>query len=227
MPGRDFGGEVDLAEPAAGEDGAVDELLEGDSGEGGVSGGLGGAAGGLERGAEVPAVGDDDGWGEQDVGGFGVLDVGGEGVDEESVPAEEGEVGAGGAAFGEVGAAGGKEVHFDVELGGVGRDGDVVAVHVNQVALPLDGLAGGRGDDEARLVDEGSGGAVLAWDPLRVDEGEEAGLDGDDFGGVEDFAGSVGEVDGEGDGCGLSGYGKGGGAEGGQGDEARQHVVSS
>ena len=54
--GGDIGSEVDLAEPAAGEDGGVDELLEGDGLEGGGGGGFGGAVGGLERGAEVPAV---------------------------------------------------------------------------------------------------------------------------------------------------------------------------
>ena len=69
---------------------------------------------------------------------------------------------------------------------------------------------------------------MLAGDPLGIDEGEGAGLDGDGFGGVEDFAGGVGEVDGEGDGCGLGAGGEGGGAEGGQGDEAGQrHAVSS
>ncbi len=142
--GRDVGGEVDLAEPAAGEDGRVDELLEGDGLEGGVGGGFGGAAGGIERGAEVPAFGDGDAGGDDDVGDVGVRRCAGlgaaEGIDEDGVPAEEREVGAGGAAFGEVGAAGGEEVHLDVELRGACGDGDVVAVHVDEVALPLDGL---------------------------------------------------------------------------------------
>ena len=85
-----------------------------------------------------------------------MLDVAVERVDEEGVPAEQREVGAGGAACGEVGAAGGEEVHLDVELGDAFGDGDVVAVHVDEVALPLDGLAGGRGDEEAGLVDDGA-----------------------------------------------------------------------
>ena len=87
----------------------------------------------------------------------------------------------------------------------------MVAVHVDEVAFPFDGRAFGGGDDEAGLVDEWASGAVLAGDPFGVDEGEGSGLDGDGFDRVEDFAGSVGEVDGEGDGCGLGGCGERGG----------------
>ncbi len=73
--GGDVGGEVDLAEPAAGEDGGVDELLEGDGLEGGGGGGFRGAVDGIERGAEVPAFGNRDAGGDQDVGDVGVRDV--------------------------------------------------------------------------------------------------------------------------------------------------------
>jgi hypothetical protein len=64
---------------------------------------------------------------------------------------------------------------------------------------------------------------VLAGHPLGVDEGHGAGLDGNGLDGVEDFARSVGEVDGEGDGCGfhpgLGAGNNGGSAERGQRDE--------
>ena len=98
----------------------------------------------------------------------------------------------------------------------------MVAVHVDEVALPLDRLVGCGGDDEAGLVDDGAGGAVLAGDPLRVDEGEGAGLDGDGLGGVEDLARSVGKVDGERNGRSLGAGSECGGAQGGQGKEAKQ-----
>ena len=78
--------------------------------------------------------------GDEDVGDVGVRDVAVEGIDEDGVPAEEREVGAGGATFGEVGAAGGEEVGLDIQLGGVRGNRDVVAVHVNEVALPLDAV---------------------------------------------------------------------------------------
>ena len=116
--GGDVGSEVDLAEPAAGEDGGIDELLEGDGLEGGGGGGLGGAVDGVKGGAKVPAFGDPDAGGDHDVGDVGLGDAAGlraaEGIDEDGVPAEEREVGAGGASLGEVGSAGGEEVHLDV-----------------------------------------------------------------------------------------------------------------
>ncbi len=80
----------------------------------------------------------------------------------------------------------------------------MVAVHVHEIALPLDALTGGRCDDETGLVDDGSGGAVFARNPFGVDEGHRPGLNGDGFGGMQDLAWSVGEIDGECDGRGLS-----------------------
>ena len=70
----------------------------------------------------------------------------------------------------------------------------MIGEHVDFVALPLDGLTVCR-DEEAGHVFDGAGGAVLAGDPLGIDDGERAGGDGHGLGGVEDFAGGVGEVD--------------------------------
>ncbi len=89
-------------------------------------------------------------------------------------------------------------------------------------------------DDEAGLIVDGTVGGVLAGNPLRVDQGQRAGLDGDGLGGVEDFAGGVGEVDREGNGGGGRGGSLGddrggrscGDKEGGRGKEAEErHLV--
>ena len=70
---------------------------------------------------------------------------------------------------------------------------DVEGVHVDQVAPPRDGFSIG-GELEAGDVGDGAGGAVVAGDPLRVDERERAGLYGDGERRADEAARGFGEV---------------------------------
>ena len=193
--GGDLGGEGELVEVLAGDDGGVFELLDGG---GGVVGGaaLGMlrvvAVGGSESGADAPACGDSDGGLDGDVfdGGVG-------GVEEELFPLEDGEL------LGE--ARGDDAVEVRVEGGDAGGDGDVELVEVDVVATPGEGLAVGGEDDAGDLAD-GAGGAVVAGDPLGRGEGDGAGGDGDVDLGVVELAWGLGEVGGDLDG-GLLGEG--------------------
>ena len=167
VPGRDFGGEGELVEVLAGEDGGVFQLLDG----GGLK--LGGAACfgvgvvgpcGRERGAEAPAGGD--GHAGLD-GDFLHGDVGG--VEHELFPLEDGDL--------VVGAMGDDAVEMGVEGGDAFGDGDVELVEVGVVATPVEGLAVG-GEDDAGDVGDGAGGAMVAGDRLGGDEGVGPGLTG-------------------------------------------------
>src|SRR6202522_4267850 len=98
-----------------------------------------------------------------------VSGVGARGIKYQRVPAEQREVGAGGAARRELRAGRAKEIQLDVERGDTGRNGDVVAEHVDEVAFPLNACPFRSGDDDAGGVDDGASRAVLAGDPLGVD----------------------------------------------------------
>ena len=197
--GRDLGGEGELVEVLAGDDGGVFELL--DCGCGEVGGAAFGmlrvvAVGGGEGGADAPACGDFDGGLDGDVfdGRVG-------GVEEELFPLEDGELLAD--------ARGDDAVEVGVQGGDAGGDGDVELVEVFVVATPGEDFAVGGEDDAGDVVDW-AGGAMVAGNPLGGGEGDWAGLDGDvDFGVVE-LAGGVGEVGGDLDG-GLLGLQEGGG----------------
>ncbi len=163
--GRDFGGEGELVEVLAGDDGGVFELLDGGGGE------VGGAAlrvlrvvavGRGEGGADAPAFGDCDGGLDGDLfdGGVG-------GVEEELFPLEDGELLAD--------AGGDDAVEVGVERGDAGGDGDVELVEVFVVATPGEDFAVGGEDDAGDVVD-GAGGAMVAGDPLGCGEGDGAGL---------------------------------------------------
>ena len=70
-------------------------------------------------------------------------------------------------------------------------------VHVDEVAAPSDGFAV-RGELEAGDVGDRADGAVVAGDPLRVDERERAGLYGDRESAADEAAWGFGEIGAEG-----------------------------
>ena len=176
-------------EVLAGDDRRVFELLD--------AGGLerGGAAylcvgvvgaGGGERGAEAPAGGDGHAGLNGDVADG---DVGG--IEQELLPLEDGDfVG---------GARGDDAVEMGVQRGDALGNLDVKLVEVLVVATPVDGLAV-DGEDDAGDIGDRAGGAVVAGNPLRGDEGGGAGLDGEIDLRVIELAGSFGEVGGDADG---------------------------
>ncbi len=78
-----------------------------------------------------------------------------------------------------------------MEGGDAGRNGDVELVEIDIVATPGEGLAVG-GEDYAGDGVDGTGGAMVAGNPLRGGEGERTGGDGEiDFGVVEAAGASV------------------------------------
>ena len=142
VPGGDFGGEGELVEVLAGDDGGVFELLDGGDGvllRGGAGGGVvvvledagggwrgvAGAPVGGEGGADAPAGRDGDGGLD-----FDVLDGDVGGIHHEALPLEAGHL-AGVAALGDV-------VEVDVKIGDAGGDVDVELVEVDVVAAPGD-----------------------------------------------------------------------------------------
>ena len=151
-------------------------------------------AGGGERGAEAPAGGDGHAGLDGDVADG---DVGG--IEHELLPLEDGDF--------IVGAGGDDAVEMRVERGDALGDFDVVLVEVLVVATPVDGLAV-DGEDDAGDIRDRAGGAVVAGNPLRGDEGGGAGLDGEIDLRVVELAGSFGEVGGNADG-GLAEAGSG------------------
>ena len=74
---------------------------------------------------------------------------------------------------------------------------DVDGVHVDKVAAPRGGLAAG-GKLEAGDVGDGADWAVVAGDPLRIDQRERAGLHGDRERAADEAAGGFGQVGAEG-----------------------------
>ncbi len=204
--GLDLGGERELVEVLAGDDGRVFELLDvgdgvlGGHGRGGCGvvllidagvGGRGDGTDGLQRGAGAPAGGNGEAGLNRDVLG---RDVGR--VEEQLLPLEDRHLG------GDAGR--GDAVEVGVQGGHAGGDGDVELVEVLVVAAPGQDLTVG-GEDDAGDVIDGAGGAVVAGDPLGGDEGDGAGLDRDLDLGVVEVACALGEVGGDLDGVRLGG----------------------
>src|SRR5277367_6603848 len=104
---------------------------------------------------------------------------------------------------------------MSVKSGDAFRNGDVEFVQVFIVAASRENFAVGGEDDAGDVVD-GTGGAVVARNPLGGNEGDGAGCDGDVNLGVVELAGTIGEVGGDLDG-GLLGLQQAGDGEGEQG----------
>jgi hypothetical protein len=86
-----------------------------------------------------------------------------------------------------------------VEGGDALGDFDVELVEIFVVATPGEGLSVGS-EDDARDLLNGAGGAMIAGDPLRGDEGGGSGLHGKVYFGVVELAWCLGEVGGDADG---------------------------
>jgi hypothetical protein len=199
--GSDFGGEGELVEVFAGDDGGVFELFDG--GGSVVSEAALGmlwivSVGWGECGADAPALGNFDGGLDGD---FFDWRVGG--IEKEFFPFEDCELLAD--------ARGDDAVEVGVEGGDAGGDGYVELVEVFVVTAPGKDFAIGGEDDAGDLVD-GAGGAMVAGDPLGSGEGDGAGSDRDLDLGVINLSGGIGEVRGDLDG-GFLGFEEAGGAE--------------
>ncbi len=209
--GGAVGGDVHFSDGIAGErhdfqefsgdDGRVDQRGERNGGEVDFVSAL---AGDGKRGAELPAVGKFQAGGVVDVVGLPAF-----GIKQDLVPADDGQFVGGGGAGGESAfeRCGGKEVEFGSDFGRPGGDFHVEGEAVEQVAAPFQSLAGGE-EFQAGEIDDGAVRGVFAGNPLGIVEGKVAGGRGNFQRGVEDFSGSVGGVDRDGDGgrgCGKRG----------------------
>ncbi len=124
------------------------------------------------------------------------------GIERYQVPVEDHQL-VGGSGIEAAGAAAGRDV-VEADLHAVGARGHVAVegVHVDVVAMPRDGLAGGLEAQLNHIID-GPGGAMIAGEPLRVVEGERAGRGGNGETRMKDAARGLARVDVELDG--LSG----------------------
>ncbi len=186
--GLDLRGERELVKVETGIHGRVFQLLDRSDGElvriGGA--GAGDAAFGFQGGADSPSLGDGDRGLDGDLRYRNVS-----GIEQQTFPLKGGQLGGLTPRV--------DEVEMGVEEGDAFRDGQVVLKHVDVVATPLQGFAVRGEDDAGDGVDDGRG-AMGAGDPLRRDEGNRAGFDGDVDLGVVELAGGLGEV-----GCDLNG----------------------
>ena len=191
--GDGIAGQRDDFQKFSGDDRGIDQRGEGDGGEVNFVSAL---AGDGKRRAELPSVGKFQAGGVVDVVGFVAL-----GIEQDLIPADDGQLVGGGGAGGESAfeGGGGEEVELGVNFCYAGGDFDVEGESVEQVAAPFQGLAGG-GELQSGEIDDGAVGSVFAGNPLGVVEDEVAGRGGDFQRGVEDFAGGGGGVDGDGDG---------------------------
>ncbi len=189
-----FGGRIlrerDDLQEFSGDDRRVDERGERNGRELDLVSAL---AGDGKRGTELPSVGKFQAGDVVDVVGLPAF-----GIEQDLVPADDGEFVGGGGTCGESAfeGCGRKEVEFGGNLGHAGRDFHVDGEAVEQVAAPFQRLAVGE-KFQAGEIDDGAVGGVLAGNPLRVVESEVAGSSGNFQRGVEDLAGGGGSVDGE------------------------------
>ena len=161
-------GERDDFQEFSGDDGRVDQRGEGNGGEVDFISAL---AGDGKRRAELPSVGKLQAGGVVDVVGLPAF-----GIEQDLVPADDGQLVGGGGTGGESAfeGCGREEVEFGGDFGHAGGDFDVEGEAVEQVAAPFQGLAAG-GEFQAGEVDDGAVGGVLAGNPLGVIEREVAG----------------------------------------------------
>ena len=125
-----------------------------------------------KRSAELPSVGKFQAGGVVDVVGLVAF-----GIEQNLVPADDGELVGGGGAGGESAFEGGgrKEVEFGVDFVDAGGDFDVDGEAVEQVAAPFQSLAVGFEEFQSGEIGDGAVGSVFAGNPLGIVESEVAG----------------------------------------------------
>src|SRR5580765_8361162 len=156
-----------------------------------------------ERRAELPSVGNHQGGGVVDVVGLVSL-----GIQQNLVPADNGELRGGGGAGGEAAfkSGWGDKVEIGLDFAYALRDLHMDGESVLQIPAPFkcrtigfETVPCGRAEEQAREIDDRAIGSVFAWNPFRVVESQVTRSRGNGQSGVEDLAGSCGGVDGNGD----------------------------
>src|SRR5665213_4134808 len=191
--GRDVGGERELVEVFAGNDGRVLKLLDVGRFKLRCSANFRVwvvRVDRRERGADAPARGDDHGRLDRNLRDGNVRRI-----DHRPLPLEYGDF---------VGGTSGAHFDVSVQRRHTGGDVEVELEHVDVVATPGKRLSVG-GEDQVEQVGDGAVGSVVAGDPLGHRERKMAGLDRDVALGRVDFAAHLGEVGGDADGL-LGGH---------------------